>query len=93
MDEPTWEGRTGAEGCQCESWSPGVHATPIQSCSELRMGRRNASGINEGPLIPVLAGAWGGHLATQHPGGASGKEPTCQCRRLKRSLGREDPLE
>ena len=93
MDEPTLEGRTGAEGCQCESWSPGVHATPIQSCSELRMGRRNASGINEGPLIPVLAGAWGGHLDTQHPGGASGKEPTCQCRRLKRSLGREDPLE
>ena len=29
--------------------------------------------------------------------GTSGKEPTCQCRRLKRrlirSLGREDPLE
>ena len=30
------------------------------------------------------------------PGGASGKEPTCQCRRCKtqvRSLGRDDPLE
>ena len=31
------------------------------------------------------------------PGGPSGKEPTCQCRRLKKcrvwSLGREDPLE
>ena len=31
------------------------------------------------------------------PGGVSGKEPTCQCRRCKetwvRSLGREDPLE
>ena len=30
------------------------------------------------------------------PGGASGKEPTCQCRRLKTqvySLGWEDPLE
>ena len=31
------------------------------------------------------------------PGGTSGKEPACQCRRLKRtwvrSLGREDPLE
>ena len=31
------------------------------------------------------------------PGGASGKEPTCQCRRCKRHgfdpLGREDPLE
>ena len=30
------------------------------------------------------------------PGGASGKEPTCQCRRHRtwvRSLGREDPLE
>ena len=29
------------------------------------------------------------------PGGASGKEPTCQCMRLKRwvqSLGWEDPL-
>ena len=30
-------------------------------------------------------------------GGASGREPTCQCRRCKetwvRSLGREDPLE
>ena len=30
------------------------------------------------------------------PGGASGKEPICQCRRLKtwvQSLGQEDPLE
>ena len=31
------------------------------------------------------------------PGGASGKEPTCQCRRHKKTwvqpLGREDPLE
>ena len=29
------------------------------------------------------------------PGGASGKEPACQCRRRKRvlSLGWEDPLE
>ena len=27
------------------------------------------------------------------PGGASGKEPACQCRRWKRSLGWEDPLE
>ena len=29
------------------------------------------------------------------PGGASGKEPTCQCRRQKwvRSLGQKDPLE
>ena len=28
------------------------------------------------------------------PGGASSKEPACQCRRLKRgSLHREDPLE
>ena len=30
------------------------------------------------------------------PGGASGKEPACQCRRHKRrvqSLGQEDPLE
>ena len=28
------------------------------------------------------------------PGGSSGKEPTCQCRRdLGLSLGREDPLE
>ena len=28
------------------------------------------------------------------PGGSSGKEPTCQCRRdLGFSLGREDPLE
>ena len=30
------------------------------------------------------------------PGGASGKEPTCQCRRLEMqvpSLGCEDPLE
>ena len=31
-----------------------------------------------------------------HPGGASGKEPACQCRRHEtwvRSLGQEDPLE
>ena len=28
------------------------------------------------------------------PGGASGKEPSCQCKRFKRSsLGQEDPLE
>ena len=31
------------------------------------------------------------------PGGASGKEPTCQCRRHKKTwvqpLGREDPVE
>ena len=26
------------------------------------------------------------------PCGTSGKEPACQCRRIKRSLGREDPL-
>jgi len=25
--------------------------------------------------------------------GASGKEPVCQCRRHKRSLGQKDPLE
>ena len=31
-----------------------------------------------------------------HPCGPSGKEPACQCRRLRRqvpSLGQEDPLE
>ena len=36
------------------------------------------------------AATWGGF-----PGGASGQEPTCQCRRQKRvlSVGWEDPLE
>ena len=39
-----------------------------------------------------------GHMLTQgFPGGASGNEPTCQCRRRKeapvQSLGLEDPLE
>ena len=28
----------------------------------------------------------------EHPGGASGKEPACQCRRHE-TLGQEDPLE
>ena len=36
------------------------------------------------------------NLFMDHPGGASGKEPACQCRRHEtwvQSLGREDPLE
>ena len=36
------------------------------------------------------------YLLVIFPGGASGKEPACQCRRRKRlrfDLGREDPLE
>ena len=36
------------------------------------------------------------YLLVIFPGGASGKEPACQCRRHKRlrfDLGREDPLE
>ena len=50
---------------------------------------------------------WEGHIQTAlkplpdmefkfYPGGASDKEPTCQCRRQEtqvRSLGGEDPLE
>ena len=36
-------------------------------------------------------------MAIGFPGGAGGKEPACQCRRLGRrelgSLGQEDPLE
>ena len=36
-----------------------------------------------------------GHTRLGFPGGARGKEPTCQCRRQTqvRSLGQEDPLE
>ena len=43
----------------------------------------------------LLLGAFLG-LINRARGGASGKEPTCQCRRCKtcvQSLGREDPLE
>ena len=42
------------------------------------------------PIVFSYICLWG------FPGGASGKEPGCQCRRHKhtvRSLGREDPLE
>ena len=48
--------------------------------------------MNEGPRFIVR---W--FQTEGSPGGAGGKETTCQCRRLKRqrvhSLGREDPLE
>ena len=51
--------------------------------------------------IPVKTGEKGvnfriGYEDMGFPGGASGKEATCQCRRHKRRvrcLGREDPLE
>ena len=45
---------------------------------------------------PSKASAAGLGAVLGFPGGASGKEPTCQCRRHEmwvQSLGREDPLE
>ena len=39
----------------------------------------------------VLAVVWRGHFTTQHPGGASGKEPACQCRRLRDPWVRKIP--
>ena len=44
----------------------------------------------EEPIEGQCVQSWG------FPGGASGKEPTCQCRKQEtrvRSLGQEDPLE
>ena len=46
--------------------------------------------------LPGEAGCLGKLELTCFPGGTSGKEPTCQCRRHEtwvRSLGQEDPLE
>ena len=52
-------------------------------------------GRKESDTTEQLNNNRGPHLG--FPGGASGKEPTCQCRRHKkmgiRYLGREDPLE
>ena len=51
------------------------------------------SGLGWSPQNLQDEGALGSGYA---PSGASGKEPACQCRRLRRqvpSLGREDPLE
>ena len=87
MSQPGREGL----GQRAVSVCPGLLGSMNPNTEPLRARNGKASGISEGPLIPVLAEAWGGHLTTQHPGGASGKEPAYQCRR-QRSLGWEDPL-
>ena len=61
--------------------------TTVESCSE---GER----LDSTPNITRAAQEF---YLRSFPGGTSGKEPACQCRRCKetkiRSLGQEDPLE
>ena len=60
------------------------------------MGVHSAGAGGGGVVMPALENHWR-LLIYSFPGGASGKEPTCQCKKHNemwvQSLGQRDPLE
>ena len=61
-----------------------------QQCAKVMRLPESSKVCFEEPIERQCVQSWG------FPGGASGKEPTCQCRKHEtwvQSLGQEDPLE